>query len=253
MDVNFACTKCGKCCKNHRVPLDVKEAVRWLADGNEVQVLCEAIPWPNELPPSNTQAAYRRTRSFEAVCGALPIRVLVTLVAPLGQQCPNLLADNSCGIYARRPKVCRIYPAELNPFATLTPAARICPPEAWGPDAKPLMVSGAYVDEALRAQIQDSLKQGVEDVRAKQAVCTALQIRLAGMANEGWVAHRPDQKRLLQALVAELVEPTADVAEQWAFVSDRPETIDAIKSSQARCWPATGLPGGAYEYLSRNG
>jgi hypothetical protein len=53
MDIDFDCTMCGKCCHDLRLPLTVTEAIAWLERGNDVQILCEALPWPEEPPAEN--------------------------------------------------------------------------------------------------------------------------------------------------------------------------------------------------------
>ena len=116
MDIDFECTMCGKCCHDLRLPLTVTEAVAWLERGNNVQILCEALPWPEEPPAENRLATHKRRRSFASMSGSLPTRVLVTLAAVYAGPCPNLRPDMRCAIYEQRPLVCRIYPAEINPF-----------------------------------------------------------------------------------------------------------------------------------------
>ncbi|MBL8484964.1 MAG: hypothetical protein JNJ60_22400, partial [Rhodocyclaceae bacterium] len=58
MDIDFACTRCGNCCRNLRLPLSAGEARQWIADGHPVEVLCEAIVWPGDPPQPNPYAAY---------------------------------------------------------------------------------------------------------------------------------------------------------------------------------------------------
>jgi Fe-S-cluster containining protein len=110
--------------------LTAAEAVEWLTDGHQVQLICDASPWPEEPPADDHNAAHRRRRSFAVMSGSMPARVVVILVANLAGACPNLMADMRCGIYERRPLVCRIYPAEINPFVQLEPQKKACPPEA---------------------------------------------------------------------------------------------------------------------------
>lgn len=258
MDIDFHCTSCGRCCKDLRLPLSASEAVRWLEDGHAVDLLCEAIPWPGEPPATDPHAAYRRERSFASVSGTLPIRVQVTLAAPLGSRCPNLLANDRCGIYERRPEVCRIYPAEPHPFRTLTVAGRRCPPDAWQPGGQALLRNGEYVDATLHRLIRQRRERSVSDVPIHRVLCAALGIRAAAMANEGYVVHSPDPAALLRALRtahasgSESRESAASPAD-WTFVSDRPETVDAILSCGARCARAEEFLPGSFEYLSLSG
>ncbi len=130
MDIHFNCTQCGRCCRDTRVPLTASEAVAWLNRGHEVQLLCEASPWPPALD-SEPRALHFKRRSFTVASGSMPARVVVILVANVVGDCPNLLPSRRCGIYEIRPLVCRIYPAEVNPFVILERDKKACPQEAW--------------------------------------------------------------------------------------------------------------------------
>ncbi|MCL1621616.1 YkgJ family cysteine cluster protein [Ralstonia pseudosolanacearum] len=248
MDIDFQCTKCGQCCRDLWLPLSVQEALRWMEDGNAVNVLCEAIPWPSELPASNRQAAFKRERSFSATSGTLAIRVLVTLAAPLGGRCPNLLADNLCGIYERRPVVCRLYPANANPFLEFVPQQRRCPPDAWQVVESPLMRSGEYINGELRLLIRARQERSVEDVPVHEALCKELGIREAAMANEGFVVHAPDTLEMLSALRM-AIDRTLSALQDWEFISDSAATVEAIRSCDAECSFASQHLG-EFDYLS---
>ena len=39
VQIHFACTRCGNCCRNLKLPLTVAEAIGWIGDGNSVQVI----------------------------------------------------------------------------------------------------------------------------------------------------------------------------------------------------------------------
>ncbi|MBV8604347.1 MAG: YkgJ family cysteine cluster protein [Pelomonas sp.] len=248
MDVNFQCTKCGDCCRGFRLPLSVNEAVDWLRDGHAVEVLCDAIPWVAEPSEHDLTAKFKRERSFGAMSGALPIRVLVTLVAPLGSGCPNLSTNNECSIYARRPMGCRAYPAESNPFLVLKPAGRRCPEEAWSAAAPPFMRQGQYVDPELRALISRRQRQAVDDVPKLAWMCRQLGLAKAAMANEGYAAHQPRQEDLLDALSSEA--GVAPAPAQWEFVSGTAATIQAIVASEGRCLHESELRESGVSYLS---
>lgn len=249
MDIDFRCTKCGDCCRGLRLPLSVEEAIGWLNDGNPVEVLCEAIPWVDEPPAFNLVATFKRERSFPAISGELPIRVIVTLVAPQGSGCPNLCPDNQCGIYERRPWVCRTYPAEANPFFELIPERRRCPPGAWLPGGHPMTRQGAYVAPGLNLLIKSRLRQAVDDVPLHEALCQRLGIRTAAIANEGYVAHSPAIADLLDALSsAGKASPSSSA--DWEFVSDRGETVEAIRLCDARCLHASNDLLSGFVYLS---
>ncbi|HMD72294.1 MAG TPA: YkgJ family cysteine cluster protein [Steroidobacteraceae bacterium] len=83
----------------------------------------------------------------------MPMRVIVILAAYFSGACPNLAADAHCKIYQRRPLVCRIYPAEINPFILLKPGNKACPPEAWNATGSLLERKGLVMDQAVRRDI----------------------------------------------------------------------------------------------------
>jgi Fe-S-cluster containining protein len=146
--LSFACTQCGRCCQNHRVPLTVHEAMAWLRRGGDVHLLCDAVVWPAEPPADDAFAAYKRQRSFAAASAVMAVRVGVILAASFPGRCPNLMDDNRCGIYAERPLVCRIYPASINPFEPLGAESKACPPEAWDARGPAFVRAGQLVDHA---------------------------------------------------------------------------------------------------------
>ncbi|EPH3308027.1 MULTISPECIES: YkgJ family cysteine cluster protein [Gammaproteobacteria] len=247
-DIDFQCTKCGECCRGFRLPLSVEEAVHWLQDGNSVDILCEAIPWVDEPPPSNLVAAFKRERSFSATSGTMPIRVIVTLAAPLGSGCPNLSEDNRCRIYERRPGTCRTYPAEVNPFIELAPKQRRCPPEAWQHGGEPLIREGAYVNPELIALIRSKLTQPILNAPILEELCRKLGVGVAAMANEGYAAHSPTIADLLMALASEKVPPSSE--SDWTFISNNAETVEAIISCGARCICEPNFDSAGFTYLS---
>ncbi|MEA3197621.1 MAG: hypothetical protein QOF32_1673, partial [Gammaproteobacteria bacterium] len=243
-------TQCGKCCRNLKLPLTVSEAIDWLTAGREVQLICEAVPWPNEPPADDQKAAYRRRRSFATMSGSTPTRVVVILAANLAGACPNLQADMRCGIYERRPLVCRIYPVEVNPFAQLEPAKKACPPEAWTADRPLLQRDGRALDELVRRNIQRWRDTDVHDVEIKARLCAALDLNCAAVADEGFVVHSPDGAAFLAALT-QAVHPNDSATDHgdWRFVSHRSETIDSLEAGGAVVLPAREGERMPYEYI----
>ncbi|MGA9024441.1 MAG: YkgJ family cysteine cluster protein [Steroidobacteraceae bacterium] len=228
-EVRFACTKCGNCCRDLTLPLTVSEAIGWLENGNDVQVICEAEPWPQEPAAGDARAQHRRRRSFPTMCGTLATRVTVLLAANLAGRCPNLLADMRCGIYAHRPLVCRIYPAEINPFVQLSPAHKACPPEAWTDDLPLLQRDGVVIDDATRRDIQRSRDRDAADTAAKEYVCAALGLNRAGLATEGVIVFSPAPTELLAALHRSRCVANHDVAPgAWQIVSNSSQTVQVI-------------------------
>jgi hypothetical protein len=230
--------------------LTVTEAVAWLERGNDVQILCEALPWLEEPPAENRQAAHKRRRSFAATSGSVPARVVVTLAAAYVGPCPNLRPDMRCGIYEQRPLVCRIYPAEINPFIELEPTHKACPPDAWTAGLPSLLRAGTLVDDGMLTLIQQSRDADANDLPVKQWVCSLLGIDQAAVSNEGFVAHSPDRSDLLAAL--NQASDARDMTMQsptWRFVSNRRTTVDALMSvgAVASLDNANGATG--FEYL----
>lgn len=187
MTLHFDCTACGRCCNSLRLPLSIREAILWLDNGGTVQLMCDAAP---DLPvdEADTIGRFRRERTFAADSLALPIRVRVNLVAVFTGPCPNLLPNNLCGAYERRPATCRIYPAELRPDANIDPSARLCPPEAWSSD-KALLVGddGVVVDQTVFDAVTLARAEGIADVPAKLRMAELLEVNVAALANEGFV------------------------------------------------------------------
>ena len=211
--------------------MTVTEAIDWLCDGHQVQVICEASPW---IPGDEERAAHLMQRSFAAASGTMQIRMVVTLVANINGACPNLLADSRCGIYERRPLVCRIYPVETNPFIRLETAKKGCPPEAWSAEHPLLQRDGRVVSELIRDDVLRWREANVADVRMKLKLCAALNIADASVAQEGFLIHSPPMAELLNALSddREEGEGGADGA-QWRLLSDRDDTLARLAQEGA--------------------
>jgi Fe-S-cluster containining protein len=232
MTIHFSCTMCGRCCHGLRLPVSVDEAMAWLEDGGRVELFCEAIPWPEEPSADNLPAWYKRRRSFAASSGQLPLRVIVSLMATFEGACPNLRSDMSCGIYARRPRACRVYPAEVNPFVALDTEAKQCPPEAWKGGPVLRNDEGEWTDPDLARAIVGMRDADARDAEIKARACAILDIATSGLSNEGVVIHAPTRERLLAAL--ETARTAVDVAEHaraWRIVSNRQGTLDLLSSA----------------------
>lgn len=248
-DLNFSCTQCGKCCHDLRLPLTRAEAVAWLQRGGSVEVLCEAVPWVTEPAASDALAMHKRQRSFAAWSGELPIRVIVVLAATFKGACPNLGSDMRCGIYHNRPHVCRIYPAEVNPFLSVSPSHKQCPPEAWK-SPTPFVRANQVVE--AQAQLHISLLRHDDqlDVAAKAWVCKELGIQIASLSNEGFMAHCPSPESLLSVL--QQTPPVADdrlSRSHWAMVTNQAATFDALCQVGAKPMYARAFADGPSRYL----
>lgn len=259
METRFGCTVCGRCCRGLRLPLSLAEAAAWLARGHTVEVLCKAIPWPAGDEAATPLARYEEGLSFPAASGALPVRIGVILAAPHGDGhggdgCPNLGPDTLCAIYDDRPMVCRIYPAEFNPFVPFDPAGKLCPPDAWAPAHPVLFRDGLPAEPGLSALIARYRATAVAEAPAKAALCARLGIRAAGLSNEGFAVHRPEPGALETAVRACLdgMAGGGDAGD-WVIASNRGSTLDALRVVQASCRDARGgRAGDGWAYLGMN-
>jgi Fe-S-cluster containining protein len=251
MTLHFSCTMCGRCCHGLRLPLSLAEATAWLDDGGDVEVFCEAIPWPEDPPSDNGPAWHKRRRSFLAQSGHLPVRVIVSLVATFAGACPNLRDDMGCGIYERRPTACRVYPAEVNPFIALDPSLKLCPPEAWEASTVLQDDEGRWVDPAVAGAVERRRADDYAEASARAQLCTLLGIREAGLSNEGLLAWSPGRVRLREVLqvVAETSNPPRDDGD-WVLVSHRLRTMWLLESAGARAQQAVDLAGADRRFVS---
>jgi hypothetical protein len=111
--------------------------------------------------------------------GTIPIRVSVILAAGFEGACPHLRPDMRCGNYDARPRVCRIYPAEISPNVALAPANKACPPETWSDDQPILMREGAPADRDLASLIRDIVRRrGLTSRRNRVPVLPSASRRL---------------------------------------------------------------------------
>ncbi|WP_158899708.1 YkgJ family cysteine cluster protein [Burkholderia sp. L27(2015)] len=250
MNINFECTTCGKCCHDLRLPLCVDEALTWLDRGGDVQIICEAVPWPEEPPSEDLQAAAKHRRSFPAISGTLPTRIMVILAGVFTGACPNLQPDMRCGIYEERPLVCRIYPAEISPFIELVPTRKACPPEAWTTARAPLMREGKLVDSAIASIAQRFRVVDEADVKTKQWLCSYLQIDAAAWSNEGYVLYSPERKLLRMMLQqAKRASEPPPPSTNWRYVSNRRSTVEMFLSVDADSVLAEEIASESFEYL----
>lgn len=249
-DLNFSCTQCGKCCHDLRIPLTRPEAVAWLQRGDSIEVLCEAIPWVTEPEASDAPAMYKRQRSFSAWSGKLPVRVIVVLTASFKGACPHLGPDLRCGIYESRPHVCRIYPAEVNPFRSISPSHKQCPPEAWT-SPTPFVRANQVIDPQVQLHMS-LLRHGDQlDIASKAWICKALDIQSASLSNEGFMAHTPSRESLL-ALLQQTPPPMEDnhpSENDWVMVTNQAATFDALNTVGAKPKYASEFVDGPSQYL----
>jgi Fe-S-cluster containining protein len=249
MEIHFGCTQCGKCCRDTKVPLTVSEAIKWLNRGDEVQLLCEASPWPEALD-REARAAHFKRRSFPVMSGSMPTRVVILLVANIVGACPNLLPNMRCGIYGERPLVCRIYPAEINPFVALERANKACPPEAWAQNLPVLQRGDVLVDEVMRHDIDMSRAADILEVQIKYRLCLALNLADTALVHEAALVFSPSAKTLLSALaLATATDSHQEAAAQWRFVSDKGETLETLQKSGGVATHLRDTEAASFQYL----
>jgi Fe-S-cluster containining protein len=250
MDIHFKCTQCGNCCRDSKVPLTVAEAVGWLNRGHQVQLICEASPWPEGVADKDPQAAQFKRRSFAAMSGSMATRVVVILVANTAGACPNLMADMRCGIYEDRPMVCRIYPAEVNPLIGLNPKKKACPPEAWTTDLPILQRDGRVMSDAVRQDIQSSQDTDAADAGIKARLCAALNVIDAALVHEAVLLYSPAIDTLLSALAYAMAEDEGrNDSRQWRFVSARAETIQHLSTHGGIALPPGDAEAVSYQHF----
>lgn len=215
MNTTFSCVGCGKCCTDHHVPLTLAEARMWAADGGQVIVLVEAF-LGNGLGLPAQQREHAERRSLVVRSGNTDAHVAITFAAYNVGRCRNLDEDNLCRIYERRPLVCRIYPAEINPHIPLDPIAKDCPPESW--QQGPLLIAGgALVDQELVELIQRSRQADRDDIRTKDAICAALGIRTTALKGDGFTAYLPEMSAFAAVIDQVTAQPLSEASSEWVF------------------------------------
>jgi Fe-S-cluster containining protein len=247
VDIHFKCVQCAACCHRTKIPVTVAEAIDWLRDEHQVQVICEASPW---IPQDEEKADHLMRRSFAAASGSMRVRITVTLVANIDGACPNLLADLRCGIYERRPLVCRIYPVETNPFVQLETAKKGCPPEAWSLQHPLLQRDDRVMSAVIRDDVRRWREVNVDDVPIKLNLCEALGLADASIAHEGFLIHSPPMAGLLKALSAAGGKSEGGRSgAQWRLLSDRDDTLENLAKEGAKFSHPRDVSAMGYEYI----
>jgi hypothetical protein len=155
-----------------------------------------------------------------------------------------------CGAYEQRPRVCRIYPAEVNPFVELMPSAKACPPEAWSDDRPVLLEQGRLVDVETDRLIRLSREADRNDACAKERLCLRLGISAAAIANEGFTVYSASRDVIIPAL-KQAGTAHLDQADrpEWTLVSNRQSTVDALVSVGALSVNAADTMAHSFEYI----
>ncbi|MCX4218370.1 MULTISPECIES: YkgJ family cysteine cluster protein [Pseudomonas] len=245
MNTTFSCVGCGKCCTDHHVPLTLAEARMWAADGGQVIVLVEAF-LANGLGLPQQQREHAQRRSAVVRSGMSDAHVAITFAAYNVGPCRNLDEDKLCRIYERRPLVCRIYPAEINPHIALNPAAKDCPPESWeqGPD---LIVGGELVDQELLTLIQRSRQADRDDIRIKDAICGLLGIRTTALKGDGFTAYLPDMSAFASVIDQVTSQPLTAGHSEWLFHVSGDDIAGQVRAAGAQ---VVSEPPQTYAFIS---
>jgi len=245
MNTTFSCVGCGKCCTDHHVPLTLAEARMWAADGGQVIVLVEAF-LANGLGLPAQQHEHAQRRSAVVRSGTSDAHVAITFAAYNVGPCRNLDEDKLCRIYERRPLVCRIYPAEINPHIALNPAAKDCPPESWqqGPE---LIVGGELVDQELITLIQRSRQADRDDIRTKDAICGQLGIRTTALKGDGFTAYLPDMGVFASVIEQVTAQPLAAGDSEWLFHVSGDDIAGQVRAAGAQ---VVSEPPQTYAFIS---
>jgi Fe-S-cluster containining protein len=223
--------------------------MKWLHRGNEVQLLCEASPWPEALDGAPRAAHFKR-RSFAVMSGSMPTRIVLMLVANVVGACPNLLSNMRCGIYEDRPLVCRIYPAEINPFVSLRRENKACPPEAWAKDQPLLQREERLMNDVISRDVEMSRAAEVLDAGVKSRLCLALNLAHTALVHEAVVVYSPSAQTLLSALaLATATDSSQEPPAQWRFVSDQQETLETLAKSGGIALHLRDAEAASFQYL----
>jgi Fe-S-cluster containining protein len=166
------------------------------------------------LPAQQREHAERRSAVVRS--GATDAHVAITFAAYNVGPCRNLDEDKLCRIYERRPLVCRIYPAEINPHIPLNPAAKDCPPESW--EKGPVLIAGGeWVDQELVDLIQRSRQADRDDIGIKDAICAMLGIRTTALKGDGFTAYLPNMSAFASVIDEVTAQPLTTSPSEWVF------------------------------------
>jgi Fe-S-cluster containining protein len=187
-DVNFRCVGCGRCCDS-APQLSISEAIR-LVDDFPLMASIVSMQTDQNLPGWRGEIA-KMTMERSQELGALQmeatnsnwqsVKFVTTLSAvviqpPSTQRCPALQSDGRCGIYDRRPNVCRYVPAQhLAPKKRqqLTVSVFIDKHDQdcdWSPSAPQLLVGGVLVNPEMSASFQNAEHDDLRDAALLHAL-----------------------------------------------------------------------------------
>lgn len=234
----FNCVKCGLCCQGWRVSLFLDEATDWARRGHAIELLVEGAPYSQSDYEADPSVAYKTERSFRATAKNSRLYVRAIPVGAFQARCPNLSQDNLCAIHDVRPMVCRIYPAEFNPFIAFDRSNKKCPPECWGNgQAVFLSRDGAY-QQPYADVIAAARAAGIRDARYLARICNLLSIRRCALSGEGYAVYPIAPAQFLRAVQQALMFPDEllDACDDaYEVLSNRRQTIDALRARGVAC------------------
>jgi len=217
----------------------------WAADGGQVIVLVEAF-LGNGLGLPAQQREHAERRSVRVRSGSTDAHVAITFAAYNVGPCRNLDEDKLCRIYERRPLVCRIYPAEINPHIPLNPAAKDCPPESW--EQGPLLIAGGeLVDQELIELIQRSRQADRDDIQTKDAICALLGIRTTALKGDGFTAYLPNMSAFAAVMDQVSEQLSMNAPSEWLFHLSGEDVAGQVVAAGAQ---VVAEPAQTYAFIS---
>lgn len=217
----------------------------WAADGGQVIVLVEAF-LGNGLGLPMQQREHAERRSVRVRSGSTDAHVAITFAAYNVGPCRNLDEDKLCRIYERRPLVCRIYPAEINPHIPLNPAAKDCPPESW--EQGPLLIAGSeLVDQELIELIQRSRQADRDDIQTKDAICALLGIRTTALKGDGFTAYLPNMSAFAAVMDQVSEQLSTNAPSEWLFHLSGEDVAGQVVAAGAQ---VVAEPAQTYAFIS---
>ncbi len=177
--------------------MTLEESRQWLRRGHDVAVILEAFDdsaW--ESQPA--KFAYNDRRSAVVVSDASKLKVISIFAANALTQCPNLDDQDQCGIYEKRPLVCRIYPMEISPFIALKPEQKACPPQVW--ESGDVIYTDRVVDQVLADNIDQSREADKRDAQDKVAICESMGMTVAAWKDNALAVYLPDRAKMMEAI-----------------------------------------------------
>ena len=190
-DINFRCIGCGKCCDS-APQLSIAEAIR-LADDFPLLASVVSMRSDHNIPGWKGELVEMTRRRSEEL-GALQteatssnwqtVKFATTLSAvaiqpPSTQRCSALQTDGRCGIYDRRPNVCRYVPAQhLAPKTNQQLALAIFKEKHnqdcdWSPSAPVLLADGTLVNPEMSASFTRAEQDDLRDAALLRALVDA--------------------------------------------------------------------------------